>query len=120
MTAPVFLAPTRAKVAITAGCFLLFPAVMLLRAIPPQLDLLDLRQWSGMIPALLVGVPIRLFNLLTGSAFASRSEGFLALPNVPELAAAFLADVLLFYLIACTWVHWRARRRSRHELGSMG
>lgn len=110
MNAAAAFAPTRTKVAITAGCFLIFPAVLVLRAIPPQWDLLDLREWSGMIPALLVGVPIQLFDLLTGSAFASRSEGFLAFPSLPELAFALLADVLLFYLIACTWVHWRARR----------
>lgn len=112
MNVAAALAPTRAKLAITAGCFLIFPAVMVLRAIPPQWDILDLRELSGMIPALLVGVPIRLFDHLTGSAFASKSEGFLAFPSLPELAVALLADVLLFYSIACAWVLWRARADS--------
>lgn len=102
--------PTRTKLTITVGCFLIFPVVVALRAIPAEWDILNLREWSGGLLMLLVGVPIRGFDLLTGSAFASRSEGFLAFPSLPELGAALFADVLFFYILSCAWVHWRTRR----------
>lgn len=104
------LAPTRRKLALTAIGFAVFPALFLLRAIPPQWDLLDLREWSGVLFGFLVGVPIALFDAVTRSAFASTSEGFLHFPSLAQLAAAAVGDALAFYLVACGWVHWRARR----------
>jgi len=106
-----FLAPTRRKLALTAAGFAIFPVLLALRAIPARWDLLDLKPWSGRILFLLLGVPVRLFDAVTGSAFASHSEAFLVFPTLPQLAAALLADAFLFYLLACAWVARGARRR---------
>lgn len=105
------LAPTRRKLALAAAGFAIFPALLALRAIPARWDLLDLGEWSGRILGLLLGVPIRLFDAATGSAFASRGEGFLGFPSLLELAAVVLADAVLFYLVACALVARGARRR---------
>ena len=106
-----FLAPTRAKAAITAACFLVFPIAILMRKIPGQWDILDLGEWSGLVVGVLVGVPMGLFDLATGSAFVRQTEGFLAFPSLPELAAAFVGDLVFFYLVACSWIRWRSSRQ---------
>jgi hypothetical protein len=105
-----FLRPTRRKLALSATGFLLLPALFWLRQIPGRLDILDLRQASEALLFLLLGLPVRLFDALTGSAFASRSEAFIGFPTLAQLAAAFVADALLFYLLACAWVRWREAR----------
>jgi len=106
-----WLVPTRRKLALTAGGFLVFPLLLALRAIPARWDVLDLGQLAGSLLFLLLGVPVRAFDALTGSAFASRSEAFLRFPTPIQLAAAALADAALFYLLACAWVRWRERDR---------
>lgn len=107
------LAPTRRKLATAAAGFAIFPVLLALRAIPARWDLLDLKDWSERILGLLLGVPIRLFDAATGSAFASRSEAFLVFPTLPQVAAALLADAFVFYLVACAWVARSARGRRR-------
>ena len=109
MTVAELLSPTRRKLALTAGGFLLFPVLVLLRRIPSRWDLLDLREVSELILYLMLGFPIRLFDVLTGSAFVSRGEGFIRFPSTIQLAAAALANALFFYLLACAWVRWRTR-----------
>jgi hypothetical protein len=109
---PAYLAPTRAKLALTAACFALFPVCIALGKIPHTWDILDMRQAGRAVIGLLLVVPIRLFDLVTGSALAPRSEAFVVFPSLPQLAAALVADAALFYLLACTWIHLRARRRA--------
>ncbi|HEX6885227.1 MAG TPA: hypothetical protein VF530_17770 [Planctomycetota bacterium] len=105
-----WLAPTRRKLALAAGGFLVFPLLLALHAIPGRWDVLDLGQVADGLLFLLLGVPVRAFDALTGSAFASRSEAFLRFPTTIQLAAAATADAVLFYLLACAWVRWRERR----------
>lgn len=112
MKTTAYLAPTCAKLALTAACFALFPVCLALSKIPHTWDVLDLRLAGRAVIGLLLGVPIRLFDLATGSAFAPRSEAFLVFPSLPQLAAALVADAALFYLLACAWIHLRARRRA--------
>jgi len=105
------LAPTRRKLALAAGLFLVFPLLFALSRIPHQVDVLDVRLRSRELLHLLVGVPMRLFDAVTASRFASKSEAMLVFPTVVQLAAAAVLDALLFYVLACAWVHWRGRRR---------
>ncbi len=117
MKISTFLGPTRGKLARTAACFLVFPACLALSKVPHEWDLLDLRQAGRALIGLLFGVPIRLFDLATGSAFAPRSEAFLVFPSTPQVVAALVADAALFYLLACTWIHLRARRQAGRTTG---
>ena len=107
------LAPTRRKLSWTLVGLLVLPGCFLLRAIPAQWDLLDLRNVADLVLGMLLGVPIRIFDAVTDSAFAARSEGFLGFPSIPEVAFALCANVLLFYVIACLGTCWHQRRRDR-------
>jgi hypothetical protein len=111
-----FLAPTRRKISWTLLGLLVLPGCLLLRTIPVQWDLLDLREAGGLVLGLLFGVPIWIFDLVTGSAFAAKSEGFLRFPSLAELLSALVGNLLLFYLISCTAVrYWERRRRSQQS-----
>lgn len=107
-----FLAPTRRKIAWTLLGLLVLPACALLRAIPAPWDLLDLRELGGLVLRLLLGVPIRILDAATGSAFAVRSEGFLAFPSATQLAFALGVDLLLFYAVACALSALSSRRHA--------
>ncbi|MFT5050000.1 MAG: hypothetical protein ACI8QZ_001393 [Chlamydiales bacterium] len=104
-----FLTPTARKLHGALLGLLILPGAFMLRAVPVQWDLLELGGLGGLILGLLLGVPLRIFDTLTDSAFASRAEGFLVFPSVAELAFALAADLLLFYLISCAVVRVRAR-----------
>ena len=110
-----FLAPTRRKLSWTLFGLLVLPGCLLLRAIPVQWDLLDLRDLGGLVLGLLLGVPIQVFNFVTGSAFAAKSEGFLRFPSLTEVVFALVANLLFFYLISCAAVRFWGRRASRSE-----
>jgi hypothetical protein len=105
-----FLAPTRRKLRWTALVLMVLPASFLLRTIPHPWDVLDLRLLGGQILFLLLGVPIRLLDALTDSAFAQKGEGFLRFPSATQVAFALCADLLLFYVVACVIVRCRERR----------
>src|SRR5262245_53582395 len=117
MKIPAFLTPTRGKLARTAACFLVFPVCLALSKVPHEWDLLDLRLAARALIGFLFGVPIRLFDLATGSAFAPRSEAFLVFPSMPQVVAALVADAALFYLLACIWLHLRRRRQAGRITG---
>ncbi len=110
-----FLAPTRRKLSWTVIGLMVLPGCFLLRTIPVQWDLLDLRETGGLVLGLLFGVPIWIFDFVTGSAFAAKSEGFLRFPSLAELLSALVANLLFFYLISCTAVRFWERRRSRSQ-----
>ncbi len=117
MKIPAFLRPTRAKLARTAAGFLVYPVCLALSKVPHEWDILDLRLAGRALIGFLLGVPIRLFDLATGSAFAPKSEAFLVFPSLPQVVAALVADAALFYLLACTWIHLRARREGGRTTG---
>ena len=110
-----FLAPTRRKISWTLLGLLVLPGCLLLRTIPAQWDLLDLRETGGLVLGLLFGVPIWIFDFVTGSAFAAKGGGFLRFPSLAELLSALVANLLFFYLISCTAVRFWERRRNRSE-----
>jgi hypothetical protein len=110
-----FLSPTKEKLVRGLIVASVLPVAFALQEIPAAWDVLDLRQLARAVLAGLLGGPVRLFDLLTDSAFAPRSEGFIVFPTLPQIAFALACDALLFYLAACTWVAWRRRRRSRAE-----
>ena len=93
-----FLTPTRSKLTGTLLGLLTLPGMLLLRALPVEWDLLDLRDLGNLVLGVLLGVPIQIFDAVTGSAFAARTEGFLGFPSLPELGFALCANVLFFYL----------------------
>ncbi len=107
-----FLTPTRSKLTGTLLGLLTLPGMLLLSAISVEWDLLDLRDLGDLVLGVLLGVPIQIFDAVTGSAFAARTEGFLGFPSAPELGFALCANVLFFYLLACggTWYRARANR----------
>lgn len=110
-----FLAPTRRKISWTLLGLLVLPGCLLLRTIPAQWGLLDLRDLGGLVLGLLLGIPMQVFHFVTGSAFAAKSEGFLRFPSLAELLSALVANLLFFYLISCTAVRFWERRSSRSE-----
>ena len=114
-----FLTLSREKLVRTLVLCAVLPGAFLLGSIPPSLDLLDLRQLGRALAGGLIGGPIRALDLLTDSAFAPRSEGFLVFPSTIQLGFALACDVLLFYLFACAWVRWRGRRGGP-SVGAMG
>jgi len=112
------LAPTLRKLARTAAGFAVFPIALAATCVPPEWDVLDLRSLGRGLIGLLLGVPIRGFDLLTASAFAPRSESFLVLPTLPQVAAALAADAVLFYALACAWE--RVRETRGHGTAAQG
>ena len=86
------------------------PLAVLLRTIPREWDVLDLAEIASGFLRVMVGGPIFVFDLLTGSAFAPRSEGFLVFPSTTQLLFALLANALVFYGIACVWDRVSTRR----------
>ncbi len=102
-----FLAPTRRKLVATAACFLVYPIGFALRTVPPRWDLLDLRELGGLVLGVALGWPLRAFDALTGSAFATSSESFLAFPSGAEMLGALALELAAFYLIACVWTQRR-------------
>jgi hypothetical protein len=112
-----FLSPTKGKLVRALVVASVLPVAFALQEIPVAWDVLDLRQLARVVLAGLLGGPVRLFDLLTDSAFAPRSEGFIVFPTLPQIAFALACDALLFYVVACAWVAWRRRRRSDAEDG---
>ncbi len=118
-----FLAPTRSVLTGTLLGLLTLPGAFLLRAMPVQWDLLDFRTLGDLVLGALLGVPIQIFDTVTVSAYAARSEGFLGFPSLAELAFALCANVLFFYLLACgvTWYRARSgRKRPRVQTAPPG
>lgn len=105
-----FLSPTRDKLFRTLVLFSILPCALFSRRIPAAWDLLDLGDLGGALIYGLMGVPIRLLDKATGSAFAPRSEAFIVFPSLPQVAFALLCDAILFYVLACAWAGWRRRR----------
>ena len=106
-----FLSPTKEKLARTLVVASILPVAFALQSIPVAWDVLDLRQLARTVLGGLLGGPVRLLDLLTNSAFAPHTEGFIVFPTLPQIAFALACDGLLFYLVACAWVSWRRRRR---------
>src|SRR5262245_14864807 len=106
-----FLSPSKEKLLRTLIVASILPVAFVLLQIPVTWDLLDLRQLGRAILAVLLAVPIRLLDRVTGSAFAPRSEAFIVFPSLVQVVFALVCDALLFYLLACTWVAWRRRPR---------
>jgi hypothetical protein len=48
--------------------------------------------------AIFLGVPIRIFNVVTGGRFVSEGEGFLVFPSSAELLGALAIDIAVVYL----------------------
>jgi len=105
-----FLSPSKDKLARTLILASTLPVALVFGLVPASWDLLDLRQLGGAILGALLGGPIWLLDRATGSAFATRSEGFLVFPSLTQIGFALTCDALLFYVLACTWVGWRRRR----------
>lgn len=76
-------------------------ATLLLRMIPVQYDILDLREIPGFVMTLFLGVPIWIFDNLTGGRFASKGEGFLVFPSGAELFGALAVAIASIYLVVC-------------------
>ena len=97
----MLFSPTPKKVLWTALILVAVAATLLLRMIPVQYDILDLREFPELVMVLFLGVPIRIFDNLTGGRFASRGEGFLVFPSGTELLAALAIDIAVVYLLVC-------------------
>jgi hypothetical protein len=97
-----FFQPTQRKVKVAALIFAGSVTVLIVsRFIPPELDILDLRDLIGQLMGIIFGWPIRLFDFITGSAFAPKECFTLCFPALVQVVVAFIADSLLFYLVAC-------------------
>lgn len=102
-----FFSPTAKKIAGTAAILGAAASSLLLAMIPVQYDLLDLREVPGILMIVFLGLPIRLFNLITGGRFKSTGEGFLVFPSGTELFGALAIDIVAVYLVICVAVRMR-------------
>ena len=108
--AMAFLSPSKEKLARALVLASVLPLAFFSGCIPPSMDLLDLRPLGRSVIRGLVGAPIWLFDRMTDSAFAPRSEAFIVFPSTTQCVFALACDALLFYVLACAWVAWRRRR----------
>lgn len=69
--------------------------------IPPQLDILDLKQVSGFFIKILFQAPLKLFDFVTMSAFTRKGCTWICFPSIPELIFVFVADVAIIYVVSC-------------------
>ena len=80
-----FIRPNKKKIFLALGICMGHVATMLLRMIPPQIDILDLHEIPGLLAIPFGRWPIQLFDMLTSSQFASKGEGFLVFPSLGEI-----------------------------------
>ncbi len=106
-----FLWPTLPKILWTLITFILLFSTLLLRLLPPSIDILDLREIPGFVLILLGRIPITLFDALTFSRYTSQGEGFLVFPSWQQLLFALLFDIIVIYGLVCT-VLYRINRKS--------
>lgn len=70
-----FFRPNKAKILLASRLCIGLLATLMLKIIPPQFDILDLREIPNLLANLLGRWPIRLFDMLTASQFAAKGEG---------------------------------------------
>ncbi len=105
----MLFSPTPRKVLWTGLILAAAVMTLLLRMIPVQYDILDLREFPEFVMALFLGVPIWIFDNLTGGRFASKGEGFLVFPSGTELLAALAIDIVVAYLLVCVILRLKDR-----------
>ena len=110
--------PSRRKLSWTFLVLAAAAATILLRMIPVQYDILDLREVPGFVMALFLGLPIRLFDAVTGGRFGSKGEGFLVYPSEAELLAALIIDIAATYVVVCILLRLRDGRAGDASEGS--
>jgi hypothetical protein len=105
--------PNRQKLFTT--CMILGVAIASLsfRAIPVQIDILDLREVPEFVVFVFGRIPIEIFDFITNEAFASRGEGFLVFPTLPQIGFALLFDIAAVYLASCLICHFWRRFKKR-------
>ncbi len=95
---------TKTRLCVATLLCLLLPAAFFMASVPPPWDVLELRSLSRFLVGALIGAPIWLLDACTGGAFAARNEGFIGFPSAVQLGFALLADLVVFWLIACALV----------------
>ena len=106
----MLFSPTPKKILWTVLVPVFAAATLLLRMIPVEYDILDLREIPGFVMALFLGVPIRIFDAVTGGNFASKGEGFLVFPSGAELLGALAIAMATVYLIVCIVFRLKEKR----------
>jgi hypothetical protein len=114
----MLISPTPRKVFWTFLIHACAAATLLLRMIPVQYDILDLRELPGLVMVLFLGVPIRIFDAVTWWRFASTGEGFLVFPSGVELLAAVAIDIAAVYLLVCIVFRLKERGSGKESGGS--
>ncbi len=109
-----FLWPTTPKLLWTGAAFILLFSTLLLRLLPPSIDILDLREIPGFVLILLGRIPITLFNVLTFSRYTSQGEGFLVFPSWQQLLFALIFDILLIYGLVCVILYGLKKKSGQH------
>ena len=92
---------------------LFFSIVALVLVAIIALFMVNERDIAGVLLYPLARLPITLFNLVTGSAFAPHDCGFLCFPTLPQVLFILIFDIILIYLIACAIALF-------HKKGSQG
>jgi hypothetical protein len=107
------LHPDRQKLLTTCVILGVVIALLALRAIPVQIDFLDLREVPEFVVFVFGRIPIEIFDFVTNEAFASRGEGFLVFPTMPQIGFALLFDIVTIYLVSCLICdYWRRSKKS--------
>lgn len=105
-----WIKPTRRKFKIVLLCILFFLVLPLTQLIPPQYDLLDLKDGANFILKIVLSLPVRMFDLLTGGTFRPRECYVFCFPTPMQLAFLAVFDLAIFYLGACIYCKFVKKR----------
>ncbi len=105
-----FFCPNKAKILLASRLCIGLLATLMLKIIPPQFDILDLREIPNLLANLFGRWPIRLFDMLTASQFAAKGGGFLVFPSFAQILFMLVLDALMIYLISCLIMFMKKRK----------
>lgn len=100
----MFLKPNKSKVV----TFFVITAVIVIGTV--VLFAINERDLAGIFLYPLATLPITLFDIVTGSAFAPRECGFLCFPTIPQILFILVFDIVMIYLIVCGIIYAREKR----------
>lgn len=106
----VILFPTKKKIISSLLVVIVLWSTLLLRLIPPSVDIFDLREIPGFVMVPFGRIPISIFDWITANRYAPKGEGFLVFPSSQEILFAIVFDVIIIYLATCFVIYWKEKR----------
>lgn len=99
-----FLKPTKSKLStfIIISASILIGVIFLLKINEPDI--------AGILIYPFATVPVKIFDAITGSAFAPNECYLLCFPTFPQVSFLILFDIVFIYLISCVVVNAQESR----------